>query len=78
MKLETLVYCRKCILRWIEKRDKDGDDSFFDEKRGVHSSGRPKKLNVDELSVDEMKVLLEVQQGVIEELKKRHALARKK
>lgn len=71
-------YCLKSIQRWIYKLDKCGEESFFESNRGKGSTGRPKKVDVDELTVEEMKALLEIQKGVIDKLKKKHALARKK
>jgi transposase len=71
-------YCSKAIKRWILKLAKYGEDSFFEQIRGKGATGRPKNIDTANLSMEEMKALLDIQQGVIEELKKRHALARKK
>lgn len=71
-------YCGKSIRRWIYKLQNDGDESFFQEARGAKATGRPKKVNADEMTVEEMKALIDIQQGVIEKLKKHHASARKK
>ena len=71
-------YFLKTLKRWSKKVIKEGKKSLSQESRGRKSTGRPKKQSLDELSMEEMKALLESQQEVIEELKKHHALARKK
>lgn len=71
-------YCRLCIKRWKKKYFEEGKNSLKIETRGSGSSGRPKKENNDKLTYDELKTLVEIQQEVIEGLKKMKALARKK
>jgi hypothetical protein len=45
----------------------------------VSGSGvRPKKANLDKLTYEELQAIVEIQRGVIEELKKKRALAKKK
>lgn len=74
----TNNYCRLCLKRWKKKYLENGEDSFKKDKRGLGSLGRPKNANPDELTVEELKALVEVQQEVIEVLKKNRALAKKK
>lgn len=71
-------YCRCCIKRWVIKYKSDGKESLAEDLRGVHSTGRPKNENLNDLSYDELLALVEIQKGVIEELKKKKALAKKK
>ena len=56
----------------------DGKEAFFVENRGSSTTGRPKKENLDELTYQELQAIIEIQRGVIEELKKKRALAKKK
>lgn len=71
-------YCHSCLKRWKKKYFEEGKDSLKISNTGLHSKGRPKKDNIDELTVAEMKALIEIQQEVIEMLKKNRALAKKK
>lgn len=71
-------YCQSCIKRWKKKYLEKGEESFEIEKRGSSTIGRPKKENLDKLTYEELQAIVEIQQGVIEELKKKRALARKK
>lgn len=71
-------YCRSCLKRWKKKFQQDGASSFSDEKRGSSKVGRPKKENLDDLSYEELQAIIEIQKGVITELKKKKALAKKR
>lgn len=72
------LYAKFCIKKWKKKYIEDGKESFSIDKRGSGSSGRPKKENLDELTYEELRAVVEIQRGVIEELKKKRALAKKK
>ncbi len=71
-------YSRYCLKKWKKKFESDGKKSFFEETRGKGSTGRPKKTNVDDLTIDELKAIVEIQEELIETLKKNRALAKKK
>ena len=71
-------YALHAIRRWQKVYLKSGEEGLVNETRGKNSTGRPKKENSDELSYEELKILVEIQRGVIEELKKRKALMEKK
>jgi len=71
-------YSRYCIKRWTKKYQEQGASSLKEDKRGVGSTGRPKEENLEELSYDELLAIIEIQKGVIKELKKKKALAKKK
>ena len=72
------LYAQFCIKKWKKKYIEDGKESFNIEKRGSSSAGRPKKDNLDALTYEELQAIVEIQRGVIEELKKKRALAKKK
>ena len=73
-------YAQYCLKKWKKKYIERGKDSFHIEKRGsgLSVSGRPKKENLNELTYEELQAIVEIQRGVIEELKKKRALAKKK
>ncbi len=74
-------YCRLCIKKWLKKIDNEGAGSLKVDLRGKNagaSSGRPKNENLEALTYEELLSLVEIQKGVIEELKKKKALAKKK
>ena len=71
-------YCLSCIKRWKKKYLEQGPESLKEDKRGHATIGRPKKENLDELTYEELQAMVEVQRGLIEELKKKKALAKKK
>lgn len=65
------------LKRWRKIYEQYGEDGFKQERRGrALGGGRPKKT-LDNLSMNDLKVIIEIQKGVIEELKKRKALAKK-
>ena len=71
-------YCNSCLKRWKKKYFEQGEESFTQETRGQGSPGRPKKLDPNKLTYEELLLVVEVQHDVIEKLKKRKALANKK
>lgn len=74
-------YCKHSIARWTKILKSKGESGLNEEQRGKSKSnmkGRPKKVTLDDLSIEDMKAIITAQQEVIEELKKRKALADKK
>nr|BFD65965.1 hypothetical protein HAGR004_09870 [Bdellovibrio sp. HAGR004] len=71
-------YCRSCLKRWADKYKSGGSDALKEDKRGLGSPGRPRSENLDELTYEELKALVEIQKGVIDDLVKKRALAKKK
>lgn len=71
-------YFQLCIKKWKKKYLEQGKDSFSIELRGSSKVGRPKKENLEELTYEELKAVVEIQREVIEELKKRKALVKTK
>jgi len=71
-------YTRYCLKKWKKKFESEGKESFLVETRGKNSIGRPKNTNVDDLNVEELRAIVEIQQELIETLKKNRALAKKK
>jgi len=71
-------YCNSCLKRWKKKSLEQGKKSFSVESRGSGSTGRPKKENLDDYTYEELQAIIEIQSEVIEELKKKKALAKKK
>jgi len=70
-------FCRNCIKRWVSKYQSDGKNAFIRETRGSGTHTKPVKANLDSYSMDDLKSIILVQEEMIEELKKRKALARK-
>lgn len=71
-------YAQYCLKKWKKKYIEEGKDAFKVEKRGSGTKGRPKSQNLDELTYEELQAIIEIQKGVIEELKKKRALVKKK
>lgn len=71
-------YCHSCIKRWKKKYLEEGRDSLKVSNTGRKATGRPKSNNLDELTTEELKALVEIQVEVIDMLKKNRALAKKK
>lgn len=69
-------YLRLSLKRWKLKYEVRGKESFFTESRGSGATGRP-KTNLDELTVDELKAIIFIQGELLEEVKKKKALAKK-
>lgn len=70
-------YFRSCLKRWKKKFDEVGASALKVNNTGKGSSGRPKK-NCDDLTLEELRVLVEIQRETIEMLKKNRALPKKK
>jgi hypothetical protein len=70
-------FCRSCLRRWAEKLETQGKSSFKTDSRGSGSTGRPAETNLDSLSMDDLKAIIAIQEDMIEDLKKKKALAKK-
>lgn len=71
-------FCRSCLRRWVEKYETHGKSSLKSDSRGRSASGRPAKMNLESLSLDDLKAIIVIQEDLIEDLKKKKALAKKK
>jgi transposase-like protein len=71
-------YCLSCLKRWVKKFMDKGEESLKINETGKKSTGRPPKENLDELTYEELQAIVEIQREVINELKKKRALAKKK
>jgi transposase-like protein len=71
-------YCRLCLKRWKKKYFEEGKHSLKISNTGKKATGRPKLVDADELTVEELRALVEIQQEMIVMLKKNRALAMKK
>lgn len=67
-------YTKYCLKRWRKKYQEEGVKSFDQERRGAPSVP---KLGID-LTYEELLAVVKIQREVIEELKKRKALVKKK
>ena len=92
--LEELIFLEKYYIKFFNSispfgynlteggetfgRSEEGKKSFFEEKRGKGSIGRPRKTNLDELTYEELQALVDIQHEVIESLKKKRALVKGK
>jgi len=70
-------YFRFNLKRWKLKYELKGKDSLLEEDRGKGSTGRPKTVDLDEYTVEDLKALVYIQDQIIEEIKKKKALAKK-
>jgi hypothetical protein len=61
----------------VAKFEVEGKTAFTAETRGSGTPTKPVKSNLDTYSMDDLKAIIIVQEEMIEELKKRKALARK-
>lgn len=68
-------YCKYSLKRWKLKFEVRGEESFYKETRG-NPIGRPKN-NLDDLTMDELKAIVYIQGELLEEVKKKKALAKK-
>lgn len=68
-------YFRLAIKRWRLKYETDGKDSLTEETRG--STGRPKAIDIDDFTIDDLRALVFIQDEIINEIKKKRALAKK-
>lgn len=71
-------YPKNLLKKWKKKVSEHGKEALSKDGRGTGSTGRPKKENLDDLTYEELKVIVEIQRGVIEDLTKKKALAKKK
>jgi hypothetical protein len=73
-------YCLSSLKRWKKKYEEEGRDSLKENGTGKNSTGRPKNENLDDLTYDELQVIVQIQRDMITELelKKKLALAKKK
>ena len=71
-------YCRYNLKRWKKKVQDGGFNSLYEDARGKSATGRPKSDHLDDLTRDELLAIIEIQRGVIEEVKKKRALAQKR
>ena len=71
-------YCQSCIKRWKKKYFEEGKESLKLSQTGRNSSGRPKSIKTEEMTMDELKAMVEIQHEVIDMLKKNRASAKKK
>lgn len=68
-------YFRSNLRRWKVKYEKEGKNSLKEETRG--NTGRPKSVDIDSYSLEDLKAIVFIQDEIIEELKKKKALAKK-
>jgi hypothetical protein len=71
-------YCRSCVKRWKKKYFEEGKEALKISQTGKNATGRPKSINTEEMTIDELKAMVEIQHEVIDMLKKNRALAKKK
>ena len=68
-------YFRLAIKRWKIKYETEGKNSLSEETRG--NTGRPKSVDLDDYSMEDLRAIVFIQDEIIEELKKKKALAKK-
>ena len=71
-------YCQFCIKRWKKKYFDQGRDSLKTSQTGKQATGRPKAINTGEMTMEELKAMVEIQHEVIDMLKKNRTLPKKK
>ena len=71
-------YCQSCIKRWKKKYVSEGKSSLKKDKRGLSATGRPKREHPDDLTIEELRAIVEVQRDLIDHLTKKRALAKSK
>lgn len=71
-------YCRHCVKRWRKKFNEEGREALYTNNTGKNSPGRPKNPNKDDLTLEELRVLVKIQRETIEILKKTRALPSQK
>lgn len=69
-------YCGYLLKKWRIRKRSQGESSFLSESRG--RKRLPDGANLDEYTVEELKVIISVQEEMITLLKKKKALAVKK
>ena len=77
-KLFIKKYCQSCIKRWKKKYNEEGKESLKVSMTGTKSTGKPKSKNTDDLTIEELRAIVEIQEEVITMLKKTRTLAKKK
>jgi transposase len=72
-------YCLYALKRWKKKYEEEGRNSLKKSETGLKATGRPKNENLDELSYEELKTIVQIQREIITELelKKKLALVKK-
>ncbi len=68
-------YFRSNLKRWKIKYETEGKNSLKEETRG--NTGRPKSVDLDNYSIEDLRAIVFIQDEIIEELKKKKALAKK-
>ncbi|MBC7691087.1 MAG: hypothetical protein H7222_04910 [Methylotenera sp.] len=76
-KLFKAEYCSYLLKKWKLKHREKGRASLLEDGRGLGSTGRPKRLDLDELSVEDLKDIIVIQEELIEAIKKKKALVKK-
>lgn len=73
-------YCLSSLKRWKKKYEEEGRESLKESGTGKNATGRPKNENLDDLTYEELQVIVQIQRDMIKELelKKKLALAKKK
>lgn len=73
-------YCVSTVKRWKKKYEEEGKESLKKSATGLKATGRPRVENLDELTYEELQVIVQIQRELISELelKKKLALAKKK
>ena len=68
-------YFRYNIKRWKLKYETEGKNSLYEETRG--NTGRPKSVDLNDYSIDDLRAIVFIQDEIINEIKKKKALAKK-
>jgi hypothetical protein len=74
----TKDYCRFCIKKWKKKYFEEGRESLRVSQTGKKATGRTKSIDTDEMTIEELRAMVEIQHEVIDMLKKNRTLAKKK
>ncbi len=70
-------YCRHCIKRWKNKYNAKGKHALKEDSRGSRSTGRPRE-DLESLGNDDLRAIIAIQKELIEQLKKKKALVKKR
>ena len=62
---------------WKKIYNDKGKNGLIESERGKKATGRPKKDPLEDMSVEEMKFVIQLQAQIIDEIKKMRALAKK-
>lgn len=71
-------YFNHCLKRWRLKYNEKGKASLKTNMTGKHKTKKGKHADPDELTIEDLRALVEIQQETIEMLKKNRALTKKK